>query len=231
MSDRRGGRRDEQAEHEERAHGPERRHDGERQQGEHRDVGEAGAQPERGGLVAPARQGEERPVPEHDTGERDDEGDRLQAQLRRPHGEDVAEQEGREVAGVRGLAADDHDTDREHPDEQQADARVLRQARRAVDEVDPADHHDGADDRPEREVEAPDGGEGDAGQHAVGEGVAEEREAAHDDPGADQRGRRGREETAQQRPPGEVRREGVEHEIDHDRARAISSASVRSIPT
>ena len=104
ISDGRGGRRDEQPEHEQRADGTERRDDGEREQGEHGGVRQSGPQAERGRLVPPARQGEEGPVADHDADERRQQHDGLEPQLAVAHGEDVAEEERREVAGVRVLA-------------------------------------------------------------------------------------------------------------------------------
>ena len=68
------------------------------------------------------------------------------------------------------------------------------------------------------------------GEITLQQGVAEERQSAHDDPRPDQRGRRGRQQPAEQRPPGEIGREGVEHDVDHVSAPAIRSASVRSMP-
>ena len=159
--------------------------------------------------------------------QRDDEDDRRQPQVGGVDAEDVAEEERRQVAGVGVLAADDDHAEGEHADEQQADAGVVGQAGRAVHEVDAADHDHGADHRPEGKVEPPDRGEGDAGQHAVGERLAEECQPAHDDPRADERRRRRGEQPAGERPLGDAGREGVGDEVDQRSAPATRSALVR----
>ncbi len=69
--------------------------------------------------------------------------------------------------------------------------------------------------RAERQIEPPDGGERDTGEDAVRHRVAEERQTAHDDPGADQRRHRGRDEAPDQGPPGDLGCERIGEQVDH----------------
>ena len=113
---------------------------------------------------------------------------------------DRPEQEAVEVAGVaRLLAAHDHHGGAQEADEQDADRGVVGERRCGADDVDAGDHRQGGDERADRRVVAEHEGDGDAGQHAVGEGVAEEAHAAQHDPRADQRRAHGREQHRPQR--------------------------------
>ena len=111
-------------------------------------------------------------------------------------------------------ARHDHHAQREHPDEQQPDRRVARQARAAPHHRDAGDHHGRADDRPADAGQAQQDRPGDARQHPVGQGVADERQPAQHDEGADDRARDGHEAAGEQRPQHElVVDEGVEQRV------------------
>ena len=78
-------------------------------------------------------------------------------------------------------------------------------------------------------------GEGDPGDHPVGEGVAQEGQASQDDPGPDHRRGEHRHQPPDERPLHERRLEGIEDQVDHGedahqpRASAMREALVRTM--
>ena len=127
---------DQETEHEERAHRLERRDDGhgdERQQGE---VGGARAQAEAARLGLVEREHEEGAVAEHAAHEHERGGGRLHPDVGPRDAEHVAEQEALDVGGERPALGDDDHAERQHPDEEQPDARVLAEPGAAVHEAD-----------------------------------------------------------------------------------------------
>ena len=198
-------------------------------------MGQARLQPECFGLVAVDREREERAVPCDEPDDGNNEGDDAEADLIASNTEYVAEQEAGEVAGEGRLAAQDHDAECEHSDEEQADAGVVREPGGAVDQVDAAHHHECADERTERQIEAPDRSERDTGKHAMRERVAEEGKAAHYNPCADKGRGRGGEQASDQCALRDLRLESIEDNVrecgNHQlSASAISCAFVAIMP-
>ncbi len=103
--------------------------------------------------------------------------------------------------------------EREHPDEQQADARVLADHGAGRHDRHEATHHRRGTERPDRRAESPQHRKCDARDDAVGERVAEERQPSQHDPGADERGRDDGEQAADEGSLHERRLEGVEDQI------------------
>ena len=152
-------------------------------------------------------------VPSDEPDRSDHKGDDAEADLVAAHAEYITEKKAGEVAGEGRLAAEDHDAECEHPDEEQADAGVVRKACGAVDQVDAADHHECADERAQCQVEAPDRGECDTGKHTVSERITEEGEAAHHNPCADEGRGRGSQQAADQRASRDLRLKGIEDDV------------------
>ena len=173
-----------QAHHEERADGLEGGDHGECHQPDQRHVRPLRPQSQRlgdpriecgdhEGSVAPDRDREG----ESDRGGEDDD-------VRRTDGQDVAEQEGRGVRGETARVRHDDHADREHRDEQQPDAGVVREPASPLQRADGGAHRDGAGSSAQQQREAEHRGQRDAREHPVADGLSEECHAADDDPRA-----------------------------------------------
>ena len=129
-------------------------------------------------LVAVEREHQEGPGADVGDGRDRHRGRQLDGDVRPRDAEHLAEEDARQVAGERvGPRHDDH-AEGQHPDEEQADGRVARQPRVAAHEGDPADHHGRPDEGAADAGQAEQQRAGDAGQHPVRQGVADERQAA-----------------------------------------------------
>lgn len=122
-------------------------------------MGEPRAQSEGVGLARVEREGEEGPVAEHGDEQRHQQCPAQYEQVLLADGEDVAEQDAGQVHGE-GLRTrhDDH-TDREHADEEQADAGVLGESRGAPERGDARGHDGSAGHRSQQQVAAEQGGQ------------------------------------------------------------------------
>ena len=94
---------------------------------------------------------------------------------------------------------EDDETEGEHPDEEQTDAGVVSDRRSPIDEADAHHEHARAQRRTEHRIDPPHQGGRRARDHAVGQCLAEEGQAAQHHPGADQRRRQDDEQTRHQR--------------------------------
>ena len=121
------------------------------------------------------------------------------------------------------------------PTKSEPDPGVLAEAGSSVDEADAADHEGGGQQGADGDVEPPQHRQGHAGDDAVGEGVAQEAEAAQHHPGAHDGRRDHSEHPGQQRSLHELGVEGVEEPAHGESlpvrpsAAAIRSALVRTI--
>lgn len=204
----RGGRRQEQPDDQQRADGPVGRDHGEGHQGDQDDLGQTGPEAERRGLARVERRRGEGAVEHGRDEQRHGGGDRERAEVGPGDGEHVPEQDRRHVGGERPRAGDDDHPEREHPDEEQPDRGVVRQTAPPPEEPDAEHHRTGTDRGAEHGGHPGHRGEGDTGEHAVRQRLAEERHPAHEHPGADD-GTEDRREHAG--------RQGSEHEVDGER--------------
>ncbi len=151
------------------------------------------------GLLFVERQRQEPPVQGSGRGRCDHQRARQHRDVAGGDTERVAEQDPGERPGVAPTAGDDHDTEREHADEQQADAGVLVETGVPVHEIDPRHHGERRCDRSEGEVEPEQDSESDAGEDSVGQRITHETQPADHHPGADQGGDEGGERTCEKR--------------------------------
>ena len=181
------GRCEQQADDEQRADGLVRRDDGQGHESDERGLCDLRTQPQHRGDPRIERQGHERTVERGGGDQSDGRGGGEQHEIRPADREDVAEQDRGRVGGEAAGVRDDDDAQRQHRDEQQADARVVRQARSPLERADAEAHRDGAQRPADQHGQREHRGDGDAGEHAVCERLAEERHPADDHPGADDR--------------------------------------------
>ncbi|VXC29760.1 Eukaryotic translation initiation factor 3 110 kDa subunit [Bacillus altitudinis] len=203
-----GGGREQQAHDEQGADRPVRGDDRQGDERDEHDLGQARVQAERRGLAGVERQRGERPVERHGDGQGDGRGDREAADVRPGDGEDVPEQDRGDVGGERPRRRHDDHPEREHPDEEQADRGVVRQSGATTQRSDTEHHDAGAHRGAEHRRDPGQGGDRDAGQHAVRERLAQERHAAHQHPRADDGAQDRRQGAADQ---------GAHHEVDGER--------------
>ena len=208
-------RGDQQAEDQQGADHVEGRHHRDGQQhGERRDR-EVRAQAEGGGLAWVERHGDERAVADHHGGQGEGQGDGQHHHVAGAYREDVAEEEAGEVDGEALRPGHDDDAECEHPDQQQSDAGVRRQLRRAADGGDTHGHHQCGHQSTGHQADAEQRRGGDTGQHAVRHRLAEKDAAAQHDPAPDQRAQAGGDHPGHQCPHDDVRLERRDEPVGH----------------
>jgi hypothetical protein len=101
----------------------------------------------------------------------------------------LPEQDSSQVTDEGIRSGGDDDAECEHPDEQQSDGGVTREAESSLNQSDSTHHHSCTDRRAEDPGESEKNGQGNSRQHPMGESVADERKSPEHHEGASNRAR------------------------------------------